>query len=153
MSLQLKVSDLGCHPMFTSGVGLSTPNAKNTSARLMNVERESIRPTFWATEEPTELEIRQVRELHDLEKDKPQMQELQESEKGDYNGFFGFMIEPEKENKGFFGSTIGGFIFYILINVVGLLILFLLFEYLIGPMLMDIAFNDACFGFPGEDCS
>ena len=127
--------------MFTSGLGLSTPNAENSSARVSGVERESRQPPFWPAEEPTELEIRQVRELYGLEK-VPQVQELQELEKEDYNGFF--------------GPIIGGFIFYLIKKALVLLILFLLFI-LIGPIieekLIDMIFEDACFGFPGEDCS
>ncbi len=112
--------------MFTSGIDLSTPNTGYTSARLVGVERESRRSPFWSAEEPTELEIQQTRELYGLEKKVPQV------------------------------PTIGGFIFYLITNALVLLILFLLFI-LIGPIieekLIDMIFEDACFGFPGEDCS
>ena len=106
------------------------------------MKRESGRSPFWSAEEPTELEIRQTRELYGLEKKVPQMQELQEVGKEDYQGFF--------------GSMMGGFIFYLIKKAVGLLILFLLFiliDLFFGEILIDMIFEDACFGFPGEDCS
>ena len=103
------------------------------------VKHESGRSPFWSSDEPTELEIQQTRELYGLEKKVPQMQELQELGKEDYEGFFIPMM--------------GNLIFYLFKSGIGFLILFLLFQYLIGPILMDIMFKDACFGFPGADCS
>ena len=103
------------------------------------MKHESGRSPFWSSDEPTELEIQQTRELYGLEKKGPQMQELQESGKEDYEGFF--------------IPLMGNLIFYLFKSGIGFLILFLFFEYIIGPKLMDIMFKDACFGFPGEDCS
>ena len=103
------------------------------------MERESGQSQFWSAEEPTELETRQARELHELEV--LQMQGLQGLENGD--------------SKGFLGSVIGGFTFYVIQNAVVLLILFLLYiliEPIIEEMLMDMIFEDACFGFPGQNC-
>ena len=122
MRLNQRESDLDCHPMFTSGLGLSTPNAENSSARVSGVERESREPPFWPAEEPTEFTF-----------------EVQELEKEDYEGFFIPMM--------------GNLILYLIKTAIGLLILFLLFEYLIGPILIDMIFEDACFGLPGADCS
>ena len=111
--------------MFTSGLGLSTPNAENSSARVSGVERESRQPPFWPAEEPTEFVVL--------------VQELPELEKENYEGFFIPMM--------------GNLILYLIKTGIGLLILFLLFEYLIGPILIDMIFEDACFGLPGADCS
>ena len=108
--------------------------------RGVGVERESGHSQFWSAEEPTELETRQDRELHELEV--LQMQGMQGLEKGD--------------SKGLIGSVIGRFTFYLIQNAVGLLILFLLFiliDLFFGEILIDMIFEDACFGFPGEDCS
>jgi len=88
------------------------------------VKHESGRSPFWSSDEPTVLEIQQTRELYGLEKKGPQMQELQELGKEDYEGFFIPMM--------------GNLIYYLFKSGIGFLILFLLFEYLIGPKLMDI---------------
>ena len=103
------------------------------------MKRESGRSPFWSSDEPTVLEIQQTRELYGLEKKGPQMQELQELGKEDYEGFLIPMM--------------GNLILYLIKTGIGLLILFLLFEYLIGPILIDMIFEDACFGLPGADCS
>ena len=128
--------------MFPLGVNLSTLNSEHISARLAGLERGSGQSPFWSAEEPNDLEIRQTRELYELEKKVPQMQELQELGKEDYQGFF--------------GSTMDGFILYLIKKTVGLLIFFLLFaliDLFFGEILIDMIFEDACFGFPGEDCS
>ena len=99
------------------------------------MKHESGRSPFWSSDEPTELEIQQTRELYGLEKKGPQMQELQELGKEDYEGFFIPMM--------------GNLIFYLFKSGIGFLMLFLFF----GEILIDMIFEDACFGFPGEDCS
>ena len=109
------------------------------SQEVGGVKRESGRSPFWSSEEPTELEIQQARELYELEKKVPQMQELQDLGKEDYEGFF--------------IPLMGNLIINLIQSGIGLLILFLLFEYLIGPILIDMIFEDACFGLPGADCS
>ena len=70
------------------------------------------------------------------------MQELQEVGKEDYEGFFIPMM--------------GNLILYLIKSGFGMLILFLLFiliDLFFGEILIDMIFEDACFGFPGEDCS
>ena len=124
--------------MFPLGINLSTLNSEDTQ-EADGVKRESGRSPVWSSEEPTELEIQQTRELYGLEKKVPQMQELQELGKEDYEGFF--------------IPLMGNLIIYLIQSGIGLLILFLLFEYLIGPILIDMIFEDACFGLPGADCS
>ena len=111
--------------MFTSGLGLSAPNADKISARVSGVERDSKQPLFWPAEEPTEFTF-----------------EVQELEKEDYEGFFIPMM--------------GNLILYLIKSGFGMLILFLLFiliDLFFGEILIDMIFEDACFGFPGEDCS
>ena len=103
------------------------------------MKHESGRSPFWSSDEPTELEIQQTRELYGLEKKGPQMQELQELGKEDYEGFFIPMM--------------GNLILYLIKTAIGLLILFLLFEYLIGPILIDIMFSRCWDTLPGADCS
>ena len=106
------------------------------------MERESRQPSFWSSEEPTELEIQQTRELYGLEKKVPQIQELQELGKEDYEGFF--------------IPLMGNLIIYLIQSGIGLLILFLLFiliDLFFGEILIDMIFEDACFGLPGADCS
>ena len=105
------------------------------------MKHESGRSPFWSSDEPTELEIQQTRELYGLEKKGPQMQELQE---------LGMDLF---EDEGFFIRMMGNLIFYLFKSGIGFLILFLFFEYIIGPILLDIMFKDACFGLPGADCS
>ena len=122
MRLNQRESALDCHPIFTSGLGLSTPNAENISTRVSGVERESRQPPFWPAEEPTEFTF-----------------EVQELEKEDYEGFFIPMM--------------GNLILYLIKTAIGLLILFLLFEYLIGPILIDIMFSRCWDTLPGADCS
>lgn len=108
--------------MFTSGLGLSAPNADKISARVSGVERDSKQPLFWSAEEPTEFTF-----------------EVQELEKEDYEGFLIPMM--------------GNLILYLIKTAIGLLILFLLFEYLIGPILIDIMFSRCWDTLPGADCS
>ena len=125
MRLNQRESALDCHPIFTSGLSLSTPNAENISPRVSGVERESRQPPFWPAEEPTEFVVL--------------VQELPELEKENYEGFFIPMM--------------GNLILYLIKTAIGLLILFLLFEYLIGPILIDIMFSRCWDTLPGADCS
>ena len=103
------------------------------------VKRESGPSLSWSSDEPTELEIQQTRELYKLEKKVPQMQELQETGK-----------EDDEE---FFITLVGNIIFYLIKSGIGLLIFIILFEYFIGPILMDMIFQHICFGIPGATCS
>ena len=127
--------------MFPLGINLSTLNSEDTQ-EADGVKRESGRSPFWSSEEPPELEIQQTRELYGLEKKVPQMQELQELGKEDYEGFF--------------IPLMGNLIIYLIQSGIGLLILFLLFiliDLFFGEILIDMIFEDACFGLPGADCS
>ena len=106
------------------------------------MKRESGRSPFWLSEEPTELEIQQARELYELEKKVPQMQELQDLGKEDYEGFF--------------IPLMGNLIINLIQRGIGLLVFFLLFiliDLFFGEILIDMIFEDACFGLPGADCS
>ena len=96
------------------------------SARVFDVEHVSRQPPSQSTEEPTELEIRQVQEP----------------------------TEPRKKGYGeSFILMTGWLILWLIKNAIVLLIILLLLEYVIGPMLEDFIFSGCWETLPGADCS
>lgn len=96
------------------------------SARVFDVEHFSKQPPSQSTEEPTELEIRQLQ--------KP--------------------TEPRKEGYGeSFIITMGWLILWLIKNAILLLIILLLLEYVIGPILTHFIFSGCWETLPGADCS
>ena len=95
-------------------------------ARVFDVEHFSKQPPSQSTEEPSELETRQVQEP----------------------------TEPRKKGYGeSFILTIGWLILWLMKNAILLLIILLLLEYVIGPILADFIFSGCWETLPGADCS
>ena len=96
------------------------------SARVSDVKHFSEQPPSQSTEEPTELEIRQIQEP----------------------------TEPSKDGHG--ESLIvmmGWLVLWLIKNGIVLLIVLLLLEYVIGPILTDFIFSGCWETLPGADCS
>ena len=95
-------------------------------ARGFVVEHFSKQPPSQSTEEPPELEIRQLQEP----------------------------TEPRKKGYGeSFIITVGWLILWLIKNAILLLIILLLLEYVIGPILAHFIFSGCWETLPGADCS
>ena len=96
------------------------------SARVFDVEHFSKQPPSQSTEEPTELEIRQLQEP----------------------------TEPWKEGHGeSLIITVGWLMLWLIKNAILLLIILLLLEYVIGPRLAHFIFSGCWETLPGANCS